>query len=336
MSTESKSTSKSVSISIICPCYNEEQVIPLFMDAILPILKEIDLSYEIIFINDGSRDNTLQILLDTKEQFSGIRVLNLSRNFGKEAAMTAGLDKALGEVIIPIDVDLQDPPQLIKTFIERWKEGYEVVLARRIDRSSDTVAKRLSAKLFYDFHNKISEIAIPPNVGDYRLFTRKVLKEIQKLDEKQRFMKGIFAWVGFKTTTVDYAREVRAAGDTSFNGWKLWNFAVEGITSFSSAPLRVWLYIGLTVSVISFLYASFIIIRTILFGIDVPGYASLLTVTLFLGGVQLIGIGVLGEYIGRIYIESKRRPNYIIENEFQSSLVESEMDDNEKIPDIVR
>ncbi len=308
-----------VTISIVCPCYNEEKVIPLFMESILQILNDINLSYEIIFINDGSKDNTLDTLLATKEKYPGIRIINFSRNFGKEAAMTAGLDAARGEVIIPIDVDLQDPPELIKTFIERWREGYEVVLAKRADRSTDSVAKRLSAKLFYDFHNKISDIEIPHNVGDYRLFTRKVLKEIQKLDEKQRFMKGIFAWVGFKTTTVEYARESRAAGDTSFNGWKLWNFALEGITSFSSAPLRVWLYVGLTVSAFSFLYASIIVVRTIIFGIDLPGYASLLTVTLFLGGVQLIGIGVLGEYIGRIYIESKQRPNYIIENEYDSN-----------------
>lgn len=303
-------------ISIICPCYNEEEVINIFLERIEIILKEIDKSYEIIFINDGSKDNTLNKLIELKELYSNIRIINLSRNFGKESALTAGLDYANGEVIIPIDVDLQDPPELIKDFIEKWQEGYDVVLAKRVDRTSDSHSKRLSANLFYMFHNKIADVKIPNNVGDYRLFTKKVLEAIKKLPENQRFMKGIFSWVGFKTTTVEYIREKREAGNTSFNGWKLWNLAIEGITSFSTIPLKIWLYIGSIISFLSFLYGSIIIIKTLIFGIDLPGYASLLSVVLFLGGIQLMGIGILGEYIGRIYSESKRRPVYIVENEY--------------------
>jgi len=211
---------------------------------------------------------------------------------------------------------LQDPPGLIKDFISCREKGYEVVVAKRVDRSTDSIAKKITAQLFYKFHNKIAQTKIPDNVGDYRLITRKVLNATQQLRENQRFMKGIFAWVGFKTATVEYKRNGRKAGKTSFNGWKLWNFALDGITSFSNIPLRIWLYIGTFISFLTFLYASFIIVRTLIWGIDVPGYASLLTVILFLGGIQLIGIGALGEYIGRIYMESKRRPLYIVEDEY--------------------
>ena len=245
-----------------------------------------------------------------------MKILNFSRNFGKEAALTAGLDYAKGEMIIPIDADLQDPPELIKDFISYREKGYDVVVAKRVDRSTDSIAKKITAQLFYKFHNKIAQTKIPDNVGDYRLITKKVLNAMQELRENQRFMKGIFAWVGFKTATVEYKRANRKAGKTSFNGWKLWNFALDGITSFSNIPLRIWLYIGTFISFLTFLYGSFIIVRTLIWGIDVPGYASLLTVILFLGGIQLIGIGALGEYIGRIYMESKSRPLYIVEDEY--------------------
>ncbi len=303
-------------ISLVCPCFNEEEAIELFMQEIHIVLNDINRSYEIIFINDGSQDHTMDRLLDAKKNDKHIRIINLSRNFGKEAALTAGLDKAKGEVIIPIDVDLQDPPRLIKDFIAHWQEGSDVVLAKRIDRSSDSFSKSISAKLFYKFNNKIADVHIPENVGDYRLITRKVLTALQQLPESERFMKGLFAWVGFKTTVVEYKRDVRSAGKTTFNGWKLWNLALEGITSFSTLPLRIWLYLGVVISFISFIYGSLIILKTIFLGIDMPGYASTMTTILFLGGVQLIGIGVLGEYIGRIYMESKRRPTYIIEAEY--------------------
>ncbi len=253
---------------------------------------------------------------ELKDSYRHIRIINLSRNFGKESAMTAGLEFSLGDVIIPIDADLQDPPELIVKFLEKWREGFDVVLAKRADRKSDSFFKRKSAELFYKIHNQISNISIPNNVGDYRLMTRRVVDAIKLLPENQRFMKGIFAWVGYPTTTIEYKREVRIAGETSFNGWKLWNFAIDGITSFSTVPLRIWLYIGMSISFLSFLFGITIIIKTLIYGIDLPGYASMLTIILFLGGIQLMGIGILGEYLGRIYNEAKGRPIYIIEGEY--------------------
>ena len=303
-------------ISIIAPCYNEEETIEPFLRRIEEILAQINEPYEIVFINDGSKDNTLNVLLNAKQNFKNIRIINFSRNFGKEAALTAGLDKARGEAAIPIDVDLQDPPELIKELVAKWREGYDVVLAKRADRTSDSFAKRVSADLFYKLNGKISNVDIPNNVGDFRLMSKRVVEALKQLPENQRFMKGLFAWVGFKTTVIEYVREKREAGQSSFNGWKLWNFALDGITSFSTLPLRIWLYIGALVSFLSFLYGSFIILKTLIFGVDLPGYASLAVIMLFLGGIQLIGIGILGEYIGRIYSESKRRPSYIIEGEY--------------------
>ncbi|OEE45656.1 bactoprenol glucosyl transferase [Enterovibrio norvegicus] len=279
------------------------------------ILSESTFTYEILFVNDGSTDDTLAVIRDLASNNSNIRLINLSRNFGKEAALTAGLDLAQGDVIIPIDADLQDPPELIHDFLLEWQKGYDVVVAKRVDRSSDTLAKKITANLFYRFHNTIADVEIPDNVGDFRLITRRVVSAIQLLPENQRFMKGIFSWVGFKTSVVEYSRQPRAAGESSFNGWRLWNFALEGITSFSTAPLRVWLYLGFFVSAISFLFGASIILKTMLFGVDIPGYASLLIIVLFFGGIQLIGLGVMGEYIGRLYMESKRRPVYIIEED---------------------
>ncbi|HFU74785.1 MAG TPA: glycosyltransferase [Arcobacter sp.] len=261
-------------------------------------------------------DNTLNKLKAIKSQYQSIRIINLSRNFGKEAAITAGLDYVTGDVVIPIDVDLQHPPELIKEFIEKWEEGYDVVLAKRKSRDTETFFKKTSATLFYRFQQKISDVFIPENVGDYRLMSCKVVDAIKALPENQRFMKGLFAWVGFKTTTIEYEVLDRYAGVSTFNGWKLWNFALDGITSFSTVPLRVWFYIGLGISFLSFIYGSSIIIKTVMLGVEVPGYASMMTSILFLGGIQLMGIGVLGEYIGRIYMESKRRPSYIVEGEY--------------------
>lgn len=300
-------------VSIICPCFNEQEVLTDFTQTISTILNATQYTYEIIFINDGSKDETLNVLRTLTKQNKAIKFINLSRNFGKEAALTAGLDKALGEVVIPIDADLQDPPELIHDFLREWEKGFDVVVAKRIDRHADSITKRLTANLFYRFHNTIADVTIPDNVGDFRLISRRVVTAIQLLPENQRFMKGIFTWVGFKTTTVEYVRAPRLAGKTSFNGWRLWNFALEGITSFSTAPLRVWLYIGILFALNAFLYGSLIILKTLYFGIDIPGYASLITIVLFLGGIQLIGLGVMGEYIGRLYMESKRRPIYIID-----------------------
>jgi glycosyltransferase involved in cell wall biosynthesis len=246
------------------------------------------------------------------------RVIELSRNFGKEAALTAAIDHACGDAIIPIDVDLQDPPEVIHDLIAEWQRGAEVVLARRVNRQSDSLLKRSTAAMFYRWHNRLSPIKIPEDVGDFRLLDRVAVDALGRLPERQRFMKGLFAWVGFKTAVVNYTRQPRAAGTTKFSGWKLWNLAIEGITSFSAAPLKVWTYVGGIGAIGTLLYAAFIIIRVLTKGIDVPGYASLLVAVLFLGSLQLVGIGVLGEYIGRIYMESKGRPTYLVRRCYES------------------
>lgn len=300
-------------VSIVAPFYNEEGSVFRFHEAItreLATLSEFD--FELICVNDGSNDNTLVELLECVNQDSRYVVLELSRNFGKEAAMSAGIDEAKGDCVIPIDADLQDPPKLINLMLMEWKNGAEVVLAKRIDRSTDSYAKRTSALMFYRLHNALSNLKIPENVGDFRLMDRVVVDALKRLPERQRFMKGLFAWLGFKTVTVEYAREPRTSGHTKFSGWKLWNFAIEGITSFSLVPLRIWTYIGALGSLFALCYAIFIIVRTWIFGVDVPGYASLLVVVLFFGSLQLMSLGVIGEYIGRIYFESKQRPLYLI------------------------
>lgn len=306
-----------VDLSIVVPCYNEEAVIPIFLTTIEPILKSLELSYELVFVNDGSRDNTLAVLQQAKSDYPQIRIINFSRNFGKEAALSAGIDFAEGKALIPMDVDLQDPPELIPEMVRIWREdGIDVVLAKRTDRSKDSFFKRWSANIFYRLNNLISVNRIPENVGDFRLVSRRCVEAIKLMGETQRFMKGIFAWVGFKTHTIEYQRDERQAGQTSFNAWKLWNLALEGITSFSTAPLRIWLYVGLIAWCLSILYGSWIILRTLIYGVDLPGYASMFTAILFLGSTQLIVLGVIGEYIGRIYLESKGRPLYIVEDEY--------------------
>jgi glycosyltransferase involved in cell wall biosynthesis len=305
-----------ITISIICPLYNEEEMVPVFLRKIVDVLGTLDKSFEIICVNDGSTDKTLSLLLAAKIQYTQLRIINLSRNFGKEAALSAGLDSSNGEVVIPIDADLQDPPELIKDMLDYWQEGYDVVRAKRVDRTTDGFLKRNTAHLFYKMHNKISPTTIPENVGDYRLMSRKVVNALSAMPENQRFMKGLFAWVGFRTAEIEYTRATRKAGKSKFNGWQLWNLALDGITSFSTLPIRIWLYLGFVISILSLSYGFFIIFRTLFLGIDVPGYASLLTSILFLGGIQLIGIGLIGEYIGRIYMESKSRPLYIVEGEY--------------------
>lgn len=283
--------------------------------------------FEFVCVDDGSKDDTLQRLVVLSEQDSRFRIVELSRNFGKEAALTAGLDVARGDAVIPIDADLQDPPSLIAQLINAWKEtAADVVLAKRSDRQSDSIAKRWSAAVFYDMHNWISQIKIPANVGDCRLMTRVVVDALKQLPEKQRFMKGLFAWVGFKTVTIEYTREKRFAGTSKFSGWKLWNFALEGITSFSSLPLRIWTYIGMVGALVTLFYGLYIVMRTIIQGVDVPGYASLLVSILFFGSLQLMGLGMLGEYVGRIYMESKHRPTYLIRQVYQKSEVNHDHD----------
>jgi glycosyltransferase involved in cell wall biosynthesis len=300
-------------LSLVVPFYNEGAAVSHFFAQILPVLAAIpDCEAEIICIDDGSADDTLARLIAHAADDARIVVLEFSRNFGKEAALSAGIDAATGNAVVPMDSDGQDPPALIVQMVQAWREGAEMVLARRVDRHTDSAMKRRTAGWFYRLHNRLSATQIPENVGDFRLMDRTVVDALKRLPERQRFMKGLFAWVGFRTVTVDYVRPARAAGDTKFSGLALWNFAMEGFTSFSTAPLKIWTYLGAIGAILAFLYAVFIIFYTLLHGTRVPGYASLLTAVLFFGSIQLISIGVLGEYIGRIYIETKQRPGYII------------------------
>ncbi len=300
-------------LSLIVPFYNEEDAIGLFAASVLPVLETLaDIQWEIICVDDGSRDATLPRLLDLAAAQPLIRVVELSRNFGKEAALTAGLEAARGDAVIPMDADLQDPPELIPQMLAAWRGGAEVVLARRADRSTDSMMKRGTAALFYRLTRSISNIELPENVGDFRLLDRTVVEALRRLPERQRFMKGLFAWLGFKTVVLDYARTTRAAGSSKFSGFKLWNFALEGFTSFSTTPLKIWTYLGAVGAVVALIYALFIMLRTLILGNEVPGYASIFVAVTFFGSVQLISIGVLGEYIGRIYMETKQRPIYLV------------------------
>jgi glycosyltransferase involved in cell wall biosynthesis len=301
-----------VRISVVVPLYNEEENIDALFRRLLAVLEALNTSYEVICVNDGSRDNTLKNLVEYHQLYPQIKVVNLSRNFGKDIAMSAGIDYSQGMAVIPIDADLQDPPELIAEMIEKWHEGYDVVYASRRVRIGESWFKRFTAEGFYQVINKLSRVSIPPNTGDFRLIDRRVVESIKKMPERQRFMKGIFAWVGYKQTSILFDREPRYQGQTKWNYWKLWNFAIDGITSFSFLPLKVWTYVGLIIALVSLVYASFLILRTIIFGIDVPGYASLMVAVLFLGGIQLLTLGIIGEYIGRVYEEVKGRPLYLV------------------------
>jgi glycosyltransferase involved in cell wall biosynthesis len=304
-------------LSLVVPVFNEEESIDLFLTTVEPFLETAGLRFEIVFVNDGSRDDTLAHLLDSSSRDRRIKVVNLSRNFGKEAALTAGIDHAQGDILIPMDIDLQDPPQLIGPFIERWRQGYDIVYGVREARAWDTAAKRISAGWFYRVFNSLSPVRIPANVGDFRLVDRRAMEVLRRLPERNRFMKGLFAWVGFNAIGVPYERPQRAAGSSKFNLWRLWNFALDGVVSFSTVPLRASFYGGLAIAGIAVLYAIFILARVLLFGIDTPGYASLLIAVLLMGAIQLVSIGIIGEYLGRLFLEVKGRPIYVVEGVYQ-------------------
>jgi glycosyltransferase involved in cell wall biosynthesis len=300
-------------LSLLVPMYNEESVIPLFFDRTNQVLSTAGIDYEFICVNDGSSDATLDRLREYAANDSRVKVVSLSRNFGKESAMTAALEFASGDAVIPMDADLQDPPELILDMLTKWREGFDVVFAKRSSRESDSFLKRNTALWFYSIFNKLSETDIPHNVGDYRLMDRKVVDIIRRLPEKDRFMKGLYCWPGYKNTYVEYERPTRAEGYSKFNFWQLWNFALNGLTSFSTLPIRAGIYLGFVISLFSFLYAFFIITKTVVLGIDVPGYASIMVTVLFLGGIQLFFLGLLGEYVGRIFKEVKNRPLFVVE-----------------------
>ncbi|ARR49005.1 glycosyltransferase [Photobacterium damselae subsp. damselae] len=302
-------------LSLIVPVYNEEESIETFIGAINTRLASIRSHIDIVFINDGSSDNTRTVIENQIRQDDSITLVNLAKNFGKEAAMTAGLNYVEGDAAVILDVDLQDPPELILEFVRLWQTGeYDTVYGVRVDRSHDTFMKRFTAGGFYRFFNLLSSgTRLPENVGDFRLIDRSVIEAIKQLPERNRFMKGLLAWSSFRSIGVDFQRPKRCAGDTKFNYWKLWNFAVDGIFSFTAWPLRVWGFIGLGISFLSFIFLMYVLISALFFGIHTPGYASTISVVLFLGGIQLISLGVIGGYISRIYVEVKQRPIYLIE-----------------------
>ncbi|MGH8750098.1 MAG: glycosyltransferase family 2 protein [Burkholderiales bacterium] len=301
-------------LSIVVPAYNEEAVLPQFHLRLSAVLAQIALPAEIIYINDGSSDGTLGTLQALKKNDTSVALLDLSRNFGKEIALTAGLDHATGDAVVVIDADLQDPPELIPEFIRNFRDGYDVVYAQRSAREGEGVIKKATAFAFYRLIQKVSRVRIPEDTGDFRLLSRRAVDALQQLREQHRFMKGLFAWIGYSQKAVPYQRAARAAGATKWNYWKLWNFALEGITSFSTVPLKFATYLGLATALAAFAYGAWVIYKTLAYGEPVRGYPSLMVVILFLGGVQLFTIGIIGEYLGRTFNEAKRRPLYIVKD----------------------
>jgi glycosyltransferase involved in cell wall biosynthesis len=305
-----------VEFTLIIPVKDEEEAIGPCLARVIPVLEAIDdpvsKSFEILFVDDGSVDKTLEVIRQANAKDPRVRAISLSRNFGKEAALTAGLDSARGMGVVPLDVDLQDPPEALPKMIAQWRAGFDVVYGVRDNRETDSLPKRLTADLYYRAHNWLSDDKIPEHAGDFRLLDRKVVEVIRQMPERNRFMKGLFAWAGFSQAAVSYHREERRVGRTKFNYWKLWTLAIDGITSASTVPLRVWSYLGALVALGALAFAAFIIIRTLTTGIVVPGYASLMVAILFLGGLQLLSLGVLGEYVGRILTETKGRPLYVV------------------------
>jgi polyisoprenyl-phosphate glycosyltransferase len=309
-----RKTMKGPMVSIIVPVFNESSNIMEFYFRVTRVMNQTNYGYEVVFINDGSKDDTLDKLQGICEKDQRIKIIDLSRNFGKEIALTAGLDNCRGDAVIPIDADLQDPPEVILELLAKWEEGYDVVYATRTKRDGESSLKKVTAHLFYRFIKRLTPIPIPQDTGDFRLISRKVVNALKELREQHRFMKGLFSWVGFRQTSISYQRDPRFAGKTNFNYWKLWNFALEGITSFSFMPLQVATYLGFAISLFAMAFAFYLFITTLLNGNPVPGYPSLMVAILFLGGIQLTTLGIIGEYIGRIYNESKRRPLYFVKD----------------------
>lgn len=299
-------------LSVVVPAYNEQEVLPEFHRRLCSVLASLCADAEIVYVNDGSTDDTFQVMGRLKNTWPRTAIVDLSRNFGKEIALTAGLDHAQGEAVVVMDADLQDPPELIPQLVEEWKNGYDVVYAKRVSRNGEGWIKKSTAYGFYRIIQKFSRTRIPEDTGDFRLLSRRALDALKQLREQHRFMKGLFAWIGYPQKAVPYHRDSRYAGKTKWNYWRLWNFALEGITSFTTAPLKISTYLGLICAVGAFLGALAVIFRTLLYGDPVRGWPSLMVVMLFLGGVQLISIGILGEYLGRMFNETKKRPLYLL------------------------
>ena len=304
---------KAPDLSIVVPMYNEQDGLAVFFERLHCVLRDTEKTFEVVCVNDGSSDDTLERLVSfQKNEYPSLHIVDLSRNIGKEAALSAGIEESQGRAVIVIDADLQDPPELISEFIAKWEVGYDVVYGVRKSRTKDTWFKRITAQFFYAVFNRLSKTKLPAGAGDFRLMDRKVVNALMKMPEHARFMKGIFAWVGFKQTGVPFDRPERHAGVSKWPFVKLAAFALDGIFSFSTVPLRVWSWIGSLTACLGLVYAAFLILRVLVYGRDVPGYASIMVAVLFLGGIQLISIVVLGEYIGRIFSETKNRPLFIV------------------------
>jgi glycosyltransferase involved in cell wall biosynthesis len=308
------------SLAIVVPAYNEAQVIDEFHARMGTVLDDLAADARIIYVDDGSRDDTWALIEAIAQRDARVVALRLSRNFGKEAAMTAGLDAADADAVVVIDADLQDPPELIPTLVARWQEGFDVVYATRGERDGETRFKRFTSAAFYRVMERVADTPLPRDTGDFRLLSRRAVEALGGLRERQRFMKGLFAWIGYRQTSVVYHRDARHAGVTKWNYWRLGNLAVEGITSFSTAPLRIATWIGVSAALLAFLYGLWVLLKVCLWGDPVRGYPTLLVVILFLGGAQLLALGVIGEYIGRTYAESKRRPLYYVESRHGQAL----------------
>lgn len=305
-------------LSIVIPVYNEAEVLPLFYKRIYRALLTLNTAYELIFVDDGSVDGSVDYLAELSTHDPSIKILRLSRNFGKEAAVTAGIDHAQGTALIVIDADLQDPPEEIPRMVKAWQDGADVVCMKRLERQGETQLKRYSAHLFYRLLNRLSDVNIPEDTGDFRLMSRRAVDALKQLPERQRYMKGLFAWVGMPTVVLLYNREARGAGKTKWNYHALFGLAFEGITSFSTAPLRWATHLGLLTALFGILFGCWIVLKTLLFGEPVQGYPSLMAMITFLGGIQLLGLGIVGEYVGKTYLESKQRPIYLLSDVLQS------------------
>jgi glycosyltransferase involved in cell wall biosynthesis len=301
------------SLSVVVPVHDEEAVLPELHRRLAAVLDGLGLPAEIVYVNDGSRDGSLALLTSLHAADARVAVVDLSRNFGKEVAMSAGLDHASGDAVIVIDADLQDPPELIPDMVRAWREGSDVVLMRRRSRAKESWLKKATARAFYGAIGRIGTIEIPADVGDFRLLSRRAVEAVRRFPERSRFMKGLFAWIGFPCRELAYDRDGRYAGESKWNYWRLWNFALEGITSFSVLPLKVASYIGVLTALLAFAYGALIVAKTLLWGDPVRGYPTLVTVVLFLGGLQLMALGVIGEYLARMFVEVKRRPLYLVQ-----------------------
>ena len=310
-------------LSIVCPAYNEEATLVGFAIAVEAAMRALAQPFEIVFVNDGSSDATLETMSRLRRTHGNIAIVDLSRNFGKEIATTAGLDQARGDAVVVMDADLQDPPEVIKEMIDGWREGYDVVYARRRERNGDGPVKKMTASLFYKLIHGVADVDIPENVGDFRLMSRKAVDAVCAMREHHRFMKGIFAWIGFPSKEVLYDRAPRSAGATKWNYWRLWNLSIEGITSSTIAPLKMSTYFGFATAFAAFLSGAFFIVKTLVFGDPVPGFPTLVVLVLFLGGIQLMVLGVIGEYLGRVFNETKRRPLYFATEIYPSNAGEA-------------